>query len=128
MNEDSPAAQTGIDSKMTGPELPGAAGHEPEAQARGSGWPHIPGYELLGVLGRGGMGIVYQARQEALGRVVALKMILSGALAGEAELARFRTEALAVSRLQHPNVVQLYEVGEHDGRPYCALEYVEGGS
>jgi WD40 repeat protein/predicted Ser/Thr protein kinase len=90
--------------------------------------PTIPGYEVLRVLGQGGMGVVYQARQVALNRPVALKMILSGAYAGEQERARFRTEAEAVARLRHGNIVQIYEVGEQDGRPFLSLEFVEGGS
>jgi WD40 repeat protein/tetratricopeptide (TPR) repeat protein/tRNA A-37 threonylcarbamoyl transferase component Bud32 len=88
----------------------------------------VPGYDLLGVLGRGGMGVVYKARHQKLNRLVALKMILAGGHAGEAELARFRTEAEAVARLQHPGVVQIYDVGEHNGLPYLALEYCDGGS
>ncbi len=90
--------------------------------------PAVPGYEILGELGRGGMGVVYQARHLALGRVVALKMILAGAFAGPEEIERLRKEAEALGRLQHPNVVQIFEVGEIAGRPYFALEYVEGGA
>ena len=90
--------------------------------------PVVPGYQLLKELGRGGMGVVYWAWQSTLNRSVALKMILAGAHAGADELARFRTEAEAVARLQHPNIVQIHEVGWHDKCPYLALEYVDGGS
>jgi WD40 repeat protein/tRNA A-37 threonylcarbamoyl transferase component Bud32 len=88
----------------------------------------IPGYEIHGELGRGAMGVVYKARQVKLGRLVALKMILPGAHASAEQVARFRTEAEAVARLQHPNVVQVFEVGEYDGRPFFSLEFVDGGS
>jgi serine/threonine-protein kinase len=87
----------------------------------------IPGYEIITALGRGGMGVVYQARQTKLDRIVALKMILSGAHAGEADLARFRTEAEAIARLQHPNIVQIFEFGEYGGRPFFSLEFCGGG-
>ncbi len=92
------------------------------------GRPAVTGYDLLGELGRGAMGVVYRARQKALGREVALKMVLSGQFAGAHELERFRTEAVQLAKLQHPNIVQIYEVGEFDGRPYFAMEFVPGGS
>jgi WD40 repeat protein len=88
----------------------------------------VSGYEVLGELGRGGMGVVYQARHARLGRVVALKMLLGGAFAGPQERERFRREAEAAARLQHPHIVQVFEVGEEKGCPFLALEYVDGGS
>jgi WD40 repeat protein/tetratricopeptide (TPR) repeat protein len=88
----------------------------------------VPGYEVLGDLGAGGMGVVYQARQVRLNRLVALKMIRGGAQAPPDHRDRFRAEALAVARLQHPNIVQIYEVGDYQGLPFLALEYADGGS
>src|SRR5262249_2314026 len=88
----------------------------------------IPGYSVLGELGRGGMGVVYQARHLALDRVVALKMILPDAWFGNQERQRFRNEAEAVAAPQHPNIVQIFEIGEHRGRPFFILEFCTGGS
>jgi hypothetical protein len=88
----------------------------------------VPGYDILEELGRGGMGVVYKARHRRLQRLVALKMVLAGAHVGQVGLARFRAEAEAVAKLLHPNIVQIFETGEYEGRPFFSLEYVEGGS
>jgi serine/threonine protein kinase len=95
--------------------------------ARGGVPESFAGYEILGVLGKGGMGVVYKARQRGLKRIVALKMIRRQD-ADDQDLARFRIEAEAVAQLQHPNIVQVYEVGEDAGRPFLSLEYIDGGS
>ncbi len=88
----------------------------------------VGGYELLEEIGRGGMSVVYRGRQAHPDRVVALKMILAGAHAGQARRTRLLAEADAIARLRHPNVVQIYEVGQHEGLPFLALEYADGGS
>jgi serine/threonine protein kinase len=99
---------------------PGATPHAPSGV-------NVPGYRIQGMLGRGGMGVVYKALQEKANRLVALKMILSGAHADQAERTRFNAEAEAAARLSHPNIVQLYEVGETpEGFPYFSLEFVNG--
>src|SRR5262249_40293611 len=91
-------------------------------------FPNPPGYVILSELGKGGMGVVYKAWETRLNREVALKVALTRPQGGGTELGRFRKEAEAMARLRHPNIVQVYHVGEHEGAPYFALEYVEGQS
>ncbi|MGF1578528.1 MAG: protein kinase [Gemmataceae bacterium] len=90
--------------------------------------PLVPGYEVLGILGLGGMGVVYKARDTRLNRIVALKMLLAGTAAMTEQLTRFRLEAEALAQVQHPNIVQIFEVNEVNEQPYFVLEYVSGGS
>jgi serine/threonine-protein kinase len=107
----------------TGPYLDTPPRQSPEIDL-----PRIPGYEVEAVLGRGGMGVVFRARQVGLNRLVALKIALNASYTGGHDRERFRREAEAVARLRHPNVVQVHDVGEADGRPYFTMEYIEGGS
>jgi WD40 repeat protein/serine/threonine protein kinase len=104
----------------------GAAGTPQQWTSRAA--PAIEGYEVLGELGRGGMGVVYRARQILLNRPCVLKMILAGAHADAESVVRFLAEAAAVARLQHPNIVQIHHIGMADGLPYFELEYLDGGS
>src|SRR5262249_1779947 len=90
--------------------------------------PSVPGYEVLGELGRGGMGVVWKAWQVKAKRLVALKMLLPTAMESPTYLARARIEAETLARLHHPNIVQVYEVGEYKGLPFFSLEFVEGGT
>lgn len=100
----------------------------PEESAAAFGSVAIPGFEIVGELGRGGMGVVYKAVQLRPRRPVALKMILAGVHAGSVEVLRFLAEAEAIARLRHANIVQIYEVGQHEGKPFFSLEFCDGGS
>ncbi len=100
----------------------------PSIPPEGAALPEVPGYEVEGELGRGGMGVVYRAWHLRLNRPVALKMLLAGAYARPAERERFLREAQAVAALHHPNIVPVYDAGEVDGRPYFTMELIEGGS
>jgi WD40 repeat protein len=108
--------------------LPATLPPDPAIQPDAPELPAVPGYEILGELGRGGMGVVYKALHLRLNRVVAVKMILGGAHASEADLVRFLAEAEAVAHLQHLNIVQIYGSGQHKGLPFFTLEFVPGGS
>ena len=118
-----PTNAGGLPGSVAVPDTLGGAAGNPYAPE-----PFVAGYEILGELGRGGMGVVYKARQVGLNRLVAIKMILAGGHAGKQELARFQDEARAVARLQHPNIVQIHDVGSQDGKPFFSLEFCEGGS
>jgi serine/threonine-protein kinase len=110
-----------------GLRTPSGAGTIPNV-APTIGLPQIPGYTVEAILGYGGMGAVYKARQRALDRVVAVKVLLAGPFASPIELARFHRETAALACLKHPNIVQVYDAGDVEGRPYLAMELIEGGT
>src|SRR5262249_54468486 len=115
------------DPDATGPEA-AAPAVDTDADRVDPRFPSVPGYEIVAELGRGGMGIVYQARHTALKRLVALKMILSGTYASPEQLDRFQRGAEALAGPQPPNTIPIYEVGEVRGSPFFSLEFGEGGS
>jgi WD40 repeat protein/tetratricopeptide (TPR) repeat protein len=116
----------GAGTTATGAGAAAKSTGDPVAPPGATAWPVVPGYDILGILGEGGMGVVYKAAQIRPHRLVALKMLLAGVHAQPEELLRFLAEADTVARLQHPNIVQVYEIGHHERQLYCTLEYVEG--
>jgi hypothetical protein len=141
--EESTAKHRAVDAERTGKYVP--VGRDEETAGRSSpaaeptatfaptagqyhGPPTIPGYDIVGELGRGGMGVVCKAWHLPTKRFVALKTVLAGAAASPEKLRRFQAEAEAVARLKHPNIIQFYEAGEHEGRPFFALEFCGGGT
>jgi serine/threonine-protein kinase len=102
--------------------------HGPLPDGGAGSLPTVPGYEIRAQLGAGGTAVVYQALQLDLNRTVALKMLYPGAMGNPEQRARFRTEAEAVARLQHPHIVAVHAVGQHEGRPFLTMEFLAGGS
>jgi serine/threonine-protein kinase len=126
---DRPRAEAGDATKAVQKDAtpwPATASGTPERSPQ-LHWPSIDGYEIVDELGRGGMGVVYKAQQLNLNRAVALKMVLAGPYASPAAISRFMGEAWSAARLQHPNIVQVYDLGEWKGQPYFAMEFVDGG-
>ncbi|QDV34227.1 protein kinase domain-containing protein [Tautonia plasticadhaerens] len=134
---DDPNGPSGAETRIDGHHNPRASGPGPDAPTIDGGadpgtspraLPVLPGYEILGELGRGGMGVVFKATHLRLHRLCALKMVRSGPLASSEALVRFLAEAESVARLRHPHIVTIHHIGEHDGLPFIELEYLTGGS
>ena len=111
-----------------GPGLAGGGGEPASGSSAVTAAAEFPGHEVLGEIGRGGMGVVYRARDVRLGRIVALKTLAEAQHASRDQLDRFLVEAKAVARLRHPNIIAIHAIGEHEERPYFSLEYAEGGN
>src|SRR5687767_4724282 len=109
-----------LGNSLCGSEAHGSSIHEPATSVR------LGDYQLLDEIARGGMGVIYRARQLSLNRTVALKLILSGQFADKLETKRFKAEASAAAKLRHPNIVAIHEIGEEEGQHFFSMEYVKG--